>query len=365
MERARLVSELAGGFGATDSKITVAQLFERWLRSVKERVSPRTHERYSEIARKNLGPLIGQIPLKMVNPMTVSAAYATAQASGRLDGSGGLAPQTVLHMHRILHQAMSQAVHWQLISQNPLDSIVPPPQVRRASFNVYDLHQTRALLAALRDSSIFVPVLLSVLLGLRRGEISALRWGSINFDAGVISVVETAEQMNTRCQIKALKRKRERELSFGSLIGDELHSHQLAQRRNFRTAGMEFSVDRFVCARPNGHMMKPTWITHEWLRIVRGKMLPTYRFDDLRHTHAIHLLTSGVSPTIASKRLGYSSVGEMLNFYSDALPSEHRSTIAQIDALQAKLFVAEPSSLLKNPETEGFLFYEDPFSRVE
>jgi len=62
IERRQVISELVGNTGAIDSKINVGQLFERWLHFIKARVSPRTHERYAEIARRNLGPLIGQIP---------------------------------------------------------------------------------------------------------------------------------------------------------------------------------------------------------------------------------------------------------------------------------------------------------------
>ena len=84
-------------------------------------------------------------------------------------------------------------------------------------------------------------------------------------------------------------------------------------------------------------MLEPTWITHEWLRQIRKTHLPVYRFDDLRHTHAVHLLTSGVQPVIAKERLGYSTVGEMMNFYSGALRNERESAEARIEGLLAKI----------------------------
>jgi len=336
IERRQVISELVGNTGAIDSKINVGQLFERWLHFIKARVSPRTHERYAEIARRNLGPLIGQIRLKNLTQATALEVYAKALDSGRLDGTDGLAPQTVRHMHRVLNQAMSQAARWQLISKNPLESI-SLPKASRAVFNVYDLSETKALLIALRGTSIFMPVLLSVLLGMRRAEISALRWASIDIDGGLLSVLQTTEQMNNGYQIKALKRSRIRVLSLAPSITCELRHHWISQQCSFLKAGMHSSIDQFVCAHADGQMMQPTWITHEWLRVIRGTQFPHYRFDDLRHTHAIHLLTSGVSPTIASERLGYSRVGEMLNFYSDLMPNEREGATARIDALHASL----------------------------
>lgn len=52
------------------------------------------------------------------------------QASGRCDGKGGLSPRTVHHMHRILKQALGQAVKWGLLKRN-----VAMPLIHRASKN--------------------------------------------------------------------------------------------------------------------------------------------------------------------------------------------------------------------------------------
>ena len=107
-ECAQLISEVKGGIYIEPAKVTVAQFFDRWLANVKGNVAPRTHERYSEIARKNLVPLLGAVALPKLQPMQIASAYTKALASGRRDGAGGLSPRTVLHMHRILRQPYSK-----------------------------------------------------------------------------------------------------------------------------------------------------------------------------------------------------------------------------------------------------------------
>src|SRR5262249_40213271 len=57
-ECARLITEISAGSYVEPSKITLLQFFERWLKHIKPNVSPRTHERYSEIATKNIAPLL-------------------------------------------------------------------------------------------------------------------------------------------------------------------------------------------------------------------------------------------------------------------------------------------------------------------
>jgi integrase len=70
--------------------------------------------------------------------------------------------------------------------------------------------------------------------------------------------------------------------------------------------GVRLSDDPFVAAHADGSMMQPTFITHEWIRLVGGTGLQRLRFHDLRHSHATALLSSGIHPNIANERLGHS-----------------------------------------------------------
>lgn len=82
-----------------------------------------------------------------------------------------------------------------------------------------------------------------------------------------------------------------------------------------------------------GEPLQPRSLTHEWLRLVEAKGLPRIRFHDLRHTHASHLLASGVHPKIASERLGHSKVGITLDTYSHALPTMQGEAVALVDGV--------------------------------
>ena len=143
---------------------------------------------------KNITPPLGR-PLTKLKPAQISAAYAKALTSGRRNGKGGLSPRTIHHIHRVLKQALGQAVKWHLLMRNPCDA-VDPPKVERTAMMTYDLRQTGELIEAMRGTRLFVPTLLAVLLGMRRGEIVALRWKSVDLDAGQLGIIESAERMN-------------------------------------------------------------------------------------------------------------------------------------------------------------------------
>ena len=334
IESARLISVVQAGSYLEPSKTTVAEYLDKWLEHVKSQVSPRTVERYGELARKNIAPLIGSIALTKLTPMTISTAYSTALASGRRDGGGGLAPRTVHHCHRVLKQALAQAVRWELLSRNPADA-VDPPKVERVAMTTYDLKQTGELIGAMRGTGLFIPTLLAVLLGMRRGEIAALRWRSVDLDAGQVAVVESAEQMNGTVRLKPPKSGRARTVALAQTIIDELRIHRIEQAQSLLKLGVRLSQDHFVCAHADGRMMQPTWITHEWVRLIRGTALPAYRFHDLRHAHATHLLASGAHPKVASERLGHSKVGITLDLYSHVMPGMQEDAADKADkALQ-------------------------------
>jgi integrase len=193
VECARLISEITGGTHIDPARLTIGAFFDQWLEHMKAQLTARSHERYSELARKNLVPLIGGIPLTKLQPATISQAYAKALANGRRDGKGGLSPSTVHYLHRILRQALQQAVRWQLLARNPTDA-VKSPKLERKEMKVLDANGTADLIEAARETSLFVPILLAVLCGLRRGETAALRWRSIDLERGQLSVIASVEQ---------------------------------------------------------------------------------------------------------------------------------------------------------------------------
>jgi len=74
----RLLYELDTGTYTEAVKDTLADFLDRWLDDVRTRVTPKTHERYAQIARKNVVPLLGAIPIVKLKPEQISAAYASA-----------------------------------------------------------------------------------------------------------------------------------------------------------------------------------------------------------------------------------------------------------------------------------------------
>jgi len=326
----RLIAEMSGGAYIEPAKTSVAQFLRQWLDSIKPNVTPKTHERYTEIVTKNLIPAIGAIILTKLQPRHIAEAYAKALSGGRRKDGASLSPSTVHYMHRLLKQALSHAVRWQMLTRNPANA-VDPPKVERAKMNTYDLDQTAELLDAVRNTRMLVPVVLGVLCGLRRGEIAALRWRHINLTNGQLSVVESAEQTTAGIRYKEPKSGRARTVALSASVIEELRLHRIRRAEELLKVGVRQTDASFVCCREDSESLQPRTLTQNWRRLAANGSLPRIRFHDLRDAHATHLLASGVHPKVASERLGHSKVGITLDLYSHVLPGMQEDAAARVD----------------------------------
>jgi integrase len=318
-------------------KTSLAQFLERWLGQIKTQVSPRSYERYAEIVRNNLVPALGAAQLMKLRPEHISDAYGKALGSGRRDGTGGLSPQTVHHMHTILKQALKQACVWRAIAHNPAD-LVKPPKVERKEMQTINTGQTVNVIEAARGTRMLIPVLLGVLCGLRRGEVVALRWRSVDLDAGQMSVVASAEQTDRGVREKETKSGKGRAVALSATLVSELRRHRKQQAEMLLKLGVRLSDEHHVVTREDGEPIQPRSLSRAFRKFMRRHKLPQIRLHDLRHSHATHLLAAGVHPKIAQERLGHSSVGITLDLYCHVLPGMQEDAVAKVDAaLQAAL----------------------------
>jgi len=334
VEAARLLTELKGGTAVEPSRLTVASFLEKWLAHIKPQVAPRTIERDAEIVAEYLLPALGNALLSKLQPLLISTAYDKIRSS-RTKGQGELSPRTILHCHRVLSAALRQAVRWRLLPYNPAADI-KPPKIERRKVLTYSLTQTADLLQALRGCWMHVPALLAVLCGMRRGEIAALRWGSVDLDKGRLAVVQSAEQTKAGVRYKEPKSGQVRTVALSAAVVSELRAHRTSQAENLLKLGIRLDADGFVIAQADGSPYDPDSISKEWrLRIIKTA-LPRIRFHDLRHTHASHMLASGVHPKVASERLGHSRVGITLDLYSHVTEGLQDDAVALVDDAMAK-----------------------------
>jgi len=314
------------------TKIKVSEFLQQWLESVRSQVSLKTHERYSDTVRRFLIPALGNCLLSKLAPSAIQNAYNYWETSGRKDiKKGGLAPRTRINIHRILKSALKHAVQLQLITSNAADA-VKPPRAKKTAITTLTVEQSAALLDALRDTRLYVPVLLALTTGMRRGEILALRWKNVDFNRTTVRVVESLEHTRQGLRFKAPKTEKTRAVILPDYAVEELRKWKEKQAEELILQRVVQTEDSLVCGRRDGQPLNPTTITHEFIiAINKLSALPRVRFHDLRHSHATQLLMAGIHPKIAQERLGHSTITTTLDLYSHVTDTMQNDAAAKLD----------------------------------
>jgi integrase len=335
-ELRRLLRTLDTGEHVDPTRMTVRQWLATWLAAVREEVSPKSHERYSEIVNNFLAPELGALAITKLAPAHIQAAYTKWATDGRRDDkAGGLSPRTRRHIHRILRSALSRAVEQQVLARNPADAFKKRlPKVERREMTTLSSEQSARLLEAIRHTTVYWPVLLALSTGMRRGEVLALRWKNVDLERGSLRVMESLEQTKQGIRFKAPKTEKTRVITLPGFTIEDLRAHKRKQAEDLLALGVRQSGETLVCGRVDGLPLQPQSLTHEFTYLVgRAKDLPRVRFHDLRHSHATQLLLAGVHPKVAQERLGHSTISTTLDLYSHVTDTMQSDAAARLDAV--------------------------------
>jgi integrase len=329
VEQARLVTEAERGTSLEPSRVTVGEYIERWLEHVQTQVSPSSHKTYGTMLAYML-PTIGHIRLSKLRPDNIAHAYATAMQTGYRRRRGGLSAKSMTLLHRVLSLALKQAVKWNLLKDNPA-AAVEPPRVERKEARTLDSDATLALVEAARGAELFPLILLAAMTGMRRGELAALRWQAIDFNAGQLAVTASIEQVGRSTREKPPKSGRPRTIALPALLVEELRRYRVVQAEQLLRLGVRPTEATHVCLRADGSPWLPSLVSAGFVRLLKANGLAHMRLHELRHTHASHLLAANVHPKVVQERLGHANIGMTLDLYSHVVRGMQEQAAASID----------------------------------
>lgn len=118
--------------------VTLAEYLRTWLKSAHEQ-SPKTLERYGELAERQIIPHLGAIKLQKLKPEHVQAWHSELL-------NAGLTPRTVGHAHRLLRLVLQCAVKNGTLTRN-VATVHRPPKVEEAEIEILSPEQIADVLA--------------------------------------------------------------------------------------------------------------------------------------------------------------------------------------------------------------------------
>ena len=187
-------AELSAGVVTVDT--TLADYVRFWLTVAKRRVDEVTFQGYETLANSHILPYFDRTGLKLqaVTCADLQAYLDEKAQHGRKDGSGGLSPSSLRKHKNILYQTLTEAVKRELLPANPCQFVELPPQQPYES-TYYTAAQLQTLFAAMAEDPMLALVQITALYGLRRSELLGLKWDSIDFENGTVTIKHTVSKV--------------------------------------------------------------------------------------------------------------------------------------------------------------------------
>lgn len=319
--------DLAAGVVVTPERQTVEQFLTRWLEDVaKLRVKPATYAMYTSIAKKHLYPRLGRHLLAKLTPQQVQGWIAEQTQAGA-------APKSVRIRHGVLLSALAQAVEWGLIARNPAASATLPKPSAKA-MRALTPEELTAFLAAIRGHRYESLLLVTLALGLRRGEVLGLRWADVDLKGGTVQVRQQVKRTTADggLHTAALKTEQSRRtLVMPEVAARAFRTRKAQQIQERLLAGERWKDTGLVFTTAFGTAIDPTNLSTAFARLLKAHDLPHRRLHDLRHSCATFLLSQGVPAQVVQKILGHANVSTTLGVYSHVLHGMEEAAAVAMD----------------------------------
>jgi integrase len=313
---------LAHGTMNAPVAITVAQAIDELLEGMRDgRVldrsgkpyKPATIRSYERAARLDAIPQLGSLRLSDVRRRHVQAYVDELRRRG-------LSPSTVLNRLDVVRVVFRRAVRDERITVDPCTNL-DLPAVRSARREIAGVDRAAQLVAALPDAerALWATAFYA---GLRRGELRALRWRDVDFDAGVLRVCRGWDDVDGEIDPKSYAGTRA--VPMAGALRRELAAHKLRTGRG---------PDDLVFGRAPRAPFVPSTIRSRARKAWATAELAPLTPHEARHTCASYLIAAGLNPKQVQTYIGHSDVRTTFNVYGHLLDGDEAKAAAQLDAL--------------------------------
>ncbi|PEZ01345.1 site-specific integrase [Bacillus sp. AFS018417] len=311
------------------TQMTYDKYMEEWFQERQNHLQNTTFEIHLIYYRNVIKPKLGHLKVQQIMPIQIQKFI------NELVGGTGYSEHTVHLVFRIVSASLKKAKVMKIIKDNPAEGITLP-KIKRKEMSVWSLEQVNYFINEAKQvhrlTRCFIGFLISILTGMRQGEILGLRWKDIDFETQTVFIRQTLTQ-DTKIKVGAKNATSVRSIHIPNTLIEELKAHRKQVLEEKVLLGQNYNdFDLVVCTR-NGKPMIPRNFRKEFYNLTEKVGLPKIRFHDLRHTHATILIQQNVNVKLISERLGHSEIGTTLDTYSHVLPNMQKSVSDKLDKI--------------------------------
>lgn len=276
------------------SSMLLSQWLDLWLETAD--IKDSTKQLYHQHIKNNIVPKLGKIQLKRLNEEKLQEFVQT------LD----FAPSTVRLIFSILKSSLMYAEDKNYITN--IWSKVKLPKKIKSDIEILTPQEQSRLEKTLSEQN-DIGILICLYMGLRIGELCALKWSEVDFENSVIRINATQSRIDGELRRTSPKSNASnRVIPIPDILLERLKLHK--------------NNSEYVLSHKGGMVDVRTY-RRRFKRLLYEAGLPDIRFHALRHTFASRALEVGMDYKTLSEILGHASVGITMDLYVHSL-DEHK-----------------------------------------
>lgn len=304
-------------FITKETTYTLSEFIEYWFDTVATTyLKYETLTLYRNVYKNHIVNEIGYVKINKITAIMLQDYFLKKQEQFNCNSNVG----TVKVIKNILNNVYKLALKQNIIKINPMTQVEfkNKKETLKKDLKVIPENELKEIKKAIQNTRYYIPYIIALHTGARRGEILGLTWEDVDFENNRISINKALQyQKNVGLVLVGTKTKSSiRDFKMTNRLTQELKSHYL----NFQTSkeyygSLYHQEYNFICCNEDGTPIHPTRFSTFFINLFK-RLGYKYSFHDLRHTHATMLHEAGANLKVIQERLGHSNIRTTMNIYS-------------------------------------------------
>lgn len=303
-----------------------------WLESARKRIKESSYIKYGNLLKNHILPELGELCVTELSTERVDRFVRRKLSEGRRDHRGGLAEKTVKDILAVLKEVCSFAsqMGWEIPCRFELIRL----RRQERQIRILNREEQRALGAFLfRDEELLkTGILLSLYMGLRIGEVCALKREHIRYEEAVLQVRLTMQRIQDP---EAPGGKRTKIIVTAPKSSKSLRDIPIPPPlfRRLLTLAEDVPDNAYVLTGRPDRFIEPRTMENVFKRYLRECHMPDINYHALRHTFATRCIENGFDVKTLSEILGHANVNITLNRYVHSSMERKRENMGRLQVL--------------------------------